>query len=173
MDDEIQGMINYATSVVDPIADDDWANVCRQLMPTFCRWERLECERQEQELREQEEARQAEEERIAEEERQALYALCERQKQDRNQRVTRQRAREQEKDSGHLSPSSSRAVAKRKSGSSIGESGSGEKAPEEKGKGKGKAKAPEGPVELKDPIELPVGSIEVGRLVPYSLSDCF
>jgi hypothetical protein len=167
-------MIDYATRVVDPIADDDWADVCIDLMPTFrerrrLEQERLEQERHEQELRDQEEARRAEEDRIAEEERAALHALRERQRQERGQRVTRQRNREQqEKDSGHLSPTSSRVVAKRKSGSSVGESGSGDKPevppePKEKGKGKGKARAPEESADLKDPSLLPVGSISVSR----------
>ena len=134
---------------MDPIADDDWANVCCDLMPTFCCWEHLEQERCEQELRKQEEANFAEEEQIAEAEHWAdkdhitkeecatLHALCEWQRQEHNQRVTHQWGQEQhEKDSGHLIPTPNCVVTKRKSGSSIGESESAVlQELEEKGKG--------------------------------------
>ena len=79
------------------------------------------------------------------------------------------------KESKLLSPESSRAVAKRKSGSSLGESGSGgeierkiaPKGTQGKGLRKDKGKAPAQSQGLQDPPEFPNGSCQVSFLPTF------
>jgi hypothetical protein len=150
-------------------------------MPTY--QSRVRREQEAARRAEQEAARQAaedrfnEERRIYSEERRRLIGVqldADKRERDNQQRLRKEeRARnraQRTQESRLLSPTSSRAIAKRKSGSSIGESGSGgevaksvaPKDPQGKGsrKGKGKAVAPE----PRDPPNLPEGSFEVSNV---------
>ncbi|KIM79270.1 hypothetical protein PILCRDRAFT_10418, partial [Piloderma croceum F 1598] len=177
VNEEIQIYIDRAVDIVDPVATDDWAEDCMQLMPTYQSWVRREQEAARR--AKQEAARQAAEDRFNEE-RHIYSEECRcmigvQLDADKRERDNQQRLRKEERarnrvqrtqESRLLSPTSSRAIAKRKSGSSIGESGSGgevaklvaSKDPQGKGsrKGKGKAVAPE----PRDPPNLPEGLFE-------------
>ena len=179
MNEELQIMLDRAAQIVDPIADDSWAGDCELLMPTY----------RERVQREQEALRRAERERIDEANRAAAeerrLAIEKQQNTARLEWERQQRLRRQETDRARakranenwlLSPTSSRAVAKRKSRSSIsgsGSSGDVEKMTALKGsQGKGKGKAKESDEDLRDPRELPFGAIQVSNS-PQIFPFCF
>src|ERR1700733_2742121 len=172
MDEELQIMFDRAVDLVDPIADENWAADCLPLMPTFQR--RKEGEAEEARRIELDEAnRQAEEERrqaIAQQlEQGRLERETERAKRKQAQKEARQRSRA--KNDGDLSPSATRAVAKRKSASSLGESVSGgEVNALVKVKGKGKGKSKKGEEVLRDPRGLEPGTIEASNSSQVFLS---
>ena len=177
-------MVDRAIQVVDAVADDSWAQDCAILMPTYRARVQAEQEavrRTAEEAAERERAA-AERELAAEAERRESFrtqqdaAKLER---ERKSRVRKQEREVHNKESKLLSPESSRAVAKRKSGSSLGESGSGGEierkiAPKgtqgkgsRKDKGKAPAKAPAQSQGLQDPPEFPNGSCQVSFLPTF------
>lgn len=197
-DHEVLRWIRITVRLVDPIAEDSWAERLGGFMPTYQARIRREQEEQEaQERKEQEEAeriRQEEAERIRLEQVERLrLEQVERHRQSREasrrkpakvdrekqqpQQISRQRSRQQrEQESGHLSPSSGRAVVKRKSASSVGASKSEGEVEEIMSPGasliksvkeqKGKGKEPEVSSELRIPRLRPKDA------VPLSVSFC-
>jgi hypothetical protein len=182
-DHEVLRWIRITVRLVDPIAEDSWAERLGGFMPTYQARIRREQEEQEaQERKEQEEAeriRQEEAERIrleqVERHRQSREASrrkpakVDREKQQ-PQQISRQRSRQQrEQESGHLSPSSGRAVVKRKSASSVGASKSEGEVEEIMSPGasliksvkeqKGKGKEPEVSSELRIPRLRPKDAV--------------
>jgi len=199
MDEELQLMVDRATQIVDPLAADSWAVDCLMLMPTFSARMERERETAERAARAQA-ARAAQEEaaRVAQERAVQARAEYERnlettrladeahrravgvlRENERRAREQQQQQRQQQSRTQHadetrlLSPTSTRAVAKRKSGSSIGESGSGsevEKMIVPRGaQGKVPRKGKETVVEvddlrMQDPPSIPTGSYEVSKI---------
>jgi hypothetical protein len=183
-------MIDRSSQIINPIADDSWAVDCLPLMPTF----RARVQREQEARRRAEQERAEEANRAAAEERRLYFekqqnaAKLEREKQQKLRKQETDRARAARANENRtLSPTSSRAVAKRKSGSSIGGSGSGgevekmvaPKGSQRKGSRKGKGKEPKDvgsmdPSELRDPPELPAGSFSVSKILrPLSCcADC-
>jgi hypothetical protein len=168
-------MMDHSTQIIDPIAED-----CLPLMPSFRA--RVQCKqearwRAEQERIEEANRAAAEEHRLYIE-RQQNAAKLEREKQQKLRKQETNWARAaRANENRNLSPTSSRVVTKRKSGSSIGGSGSGgevekmvaPKGSQRKGLRKGKGKEPKDvgsiePSELKDPPELPEGSFSVSNI---------
>jgi hypothetical protein len=182
-DREVRRWITVATELVDPVAANSWAERLGMLMPSYharLRQEQEEAARRAQEeadRREQSEAlaRQDEARRRQFEAQKVAHAKAEQEKQQQEQQASRRRLRHRrEQESGHLSPSSARVVAKRKSASSFGTSKSKGEIEEimspgtsqlksikkEKGKGKGKApETPETPVPLRLPRGIPKNAI--------------
>jgi hypothetical protein len=178
-------MIDRSSQIIDPIADDSWAVDCLPLMPTF----RARVQREQEARRRAEQERIDEANRAAAEERRLYFekqqnaAKLEREKQQKLRKQETDRARAARANENRtLSPTSSRAVAKRKSGSSIGGSGSGgevekmvaPKGSQRKGSRKGKGKEPKDvgsmdPSELRDPPELPAGLFSVSKIFVRSL----
>jgi hypothetical protein len=180
-DADVQRMIDQVTAIIDPMAEDSWAQGCVILMPTY----RARVEREAEIARQQEQARieaaehAAEAERRVAKEKQAAVEKLKRQKQQESQKRDRECARAtHDIETAPLSPSSSRAVVQRKSASSIGDSNSGsdvvrsrrsKRGPQRKESGKGKGKDEE--VEWKDPPKLPkhatlVSHTRSARLLP-------
>src|ERR1700733_13615766 len=118
MDEELQLLFDRAVDLVDPIADESWAEDCLPLMPTFQRRREREAE-EERRIALHEANRQAKEERcqaIAQQlEQGRIERETERAKRKQAQKEVRQRSRTN--NDGDLSPSATRAVAKQKSAS--------------------------------------------------------
>ena len=167
-DADVQRLIDQATRIIDPMAEDSWAQYCLILMPTY----RTRIEREAEVARRAEQARIEAEERAAEEERRiakekhVAAEKLKRKKQQESQQRDRERSRTtRNTETAPLSPSSSRAVVQRKSASSIGDSNSGsdvvrsrrpQRGSQKTGSGKGKGKAPkEGAEEYQEPPLLP------------------
>jgi hypothetical protein len=181
-------MMDRSSQIIDPIADDSWAVDCLLLMPTF----RARVQREQEARRRAEQERIDEANRAAAEERRLYFekqqnaAKLEREKQQKLRKQETDRAcAARANENRTLSPTSSRAVAKRKSGSSIGGSGSGgevEKMVAPKGSQRnymrvyackndspGAARTYVDPSELRDPPELPAGSFSVSKIFVRSL----
>ncbi|KIM78326.1 hypothetical protein PILCRDRAFT_11308 [Piloderma croceum F 1598] len=179
VNEEIQIYIDQAVNLVDPVATDAWAKDCQE----DARRAEQEAARQaaEDAARQAAEdaARQAAEDRFNEESRIYSEECCrmirEQLDADKRERENQQRLRKEERarnraqrtqESRLLSPTSSRAIAKRKSGSSIGESGSGGEVArlvvpkDSQGKGLQKGKGKVVVLELRDPPNLPEGSFK-------------
>jgi hypothetical protein len=165
-------MIEIATTMIDPIAEDSWADGCEPLMPTYREQQRraheAEAARRAELVRREAEARAAAEARRDAE----RHAAAERKKQEATQRQGRERARAARNTDPALSPSSSRTIVTRKSGASLGESGSGgsdaasSRRPKrgsqkkEDAKGKGREVA----TEWQEPLKLPKNAKLVSRI---------
>ncbi|KIM83256.1 hypothetical protein PILCRDRAFT_7217 [Piloderma croceum F 1598] len=132
VNEEIQIYIDRAVDIVDPVATDDWAEDCVQLMLAYqsrvCCEQEATCQAAKDAARQAAEDRFNEERRIYSEERRRMIGV--QLDADKRERDNQQRLRKEERARNRvqrtqelrlLSPTSSRTIAKRKSGSSIGE----------------------------------------------------
>lgn len=164
-------MIEIATTMIDPIAEDSWADGCEPLMPTY----RERIAHEAEAARRAEKVQRAAEARAAEEARRNAerHAVAERKKQEAAQKKSRERTRTTRNTDPALSPSSSRTIVTRKSGASLGESGSGgsdaassrrpKRGSQQKEDAKGKGR--EVATEWQEPLKLPKNAKLVSRIL--------